>query len=402
MASSGWQNEQLVYNFDANNKLYGNVYIESIDHTGTNLNVICRVAFGNRGTSGASCWLNNGVQVSLNGGRWHNIVGNGQHITVGSSDYYYPSSGTRSVTISNVPAGATSATLPVRFRSCNASDCSSTYFDTTKNWTLSFNASVTPPSGLTYSNQVVTWDSLTATIGASKWGSGGDHKVLQLKVLNQSYESGVSSLQETSTGANSATLTVTNESAQRIGTIGTVPNLLGCSTYYPGVYASNGAAAARLAQGAFTTPPAPGILGYTRTANIYMFTYKGIPEDNNPSYQANLLKRTLRYKIDNGNWEYVDNAAQRAIDYESVANISVPAGSTAVIEGWNTYGADNLQSKVSTMTIANTDAPVHAYGSVDGEAKEIKKLYGSVLGETKELLSLYASENGVAKKIYEA
>lgn len=402
MASSGWQNEQLVYNFDANNKLYGNVYIESIDHTGTNLNVICRVAFGNRGTSGASCWLNNGVQVSLNGGRWHNIVGNGQHITVGSGDYYYPSSGTRSVTISNVPAGATSATLPVRFRSCNASDCSSTYFDTTKNWTLSFNASVTPPSGLTYSNQVVTWDSLTATIGASKWGSGGDHKVLQLKVLNQSYESGVSSLQETSTGANSATLTVTNESAQRIGTIGTVPNLLGCSTYYPGVYASNGAAAARLAQGAFTTPPAPGILGYTRTANIYMFTYKGIPEDNNPSYQANLLKRTLRYKIDNGNWEYVDNAAQRAIDYESVANISVPAGSTAVIEGWNTYGADNLQSKVSTMTIANTDAPVHAYGSVDGEAKEIKKLYGSVLGETKELLSLYASENGVAKKIYEA
>ena len=68
MASSGWQNEQLVYDFDANNKLYGNVYIESIDHTGTNLNVICRVAFGNRGTSGASCWFNNGVQVSLNGG----------------------------------------------------------------------------------------------------------------------------------------------------------------------------------------------------------------------------------------------------------------------------------------------------------------------------------------------
>lgn len=401
MASSGWQNEQLVYNFDANNKLYGNVYIESIDHTGTNLNVICRVAFGNRGTSGASCWFNNGVQVALNGRSWHNIVGNGQHITVGSGDYYYPSSGTRSITISNVPAGATSATLPVRFRSCNASDCSSTYFDTTKNWTLSFGASVTPPSGLTYSNQVVTWDSLTATIGASNWGSGGDQKVLQLKVLNQSYESGVSALQETSTGSNTATLTVTNMSEQRSGT-GTIPNLLGCSTYYPGVYASNGAAAARLAQGAFTTPPAPGILGYTKVANVYIFTYKGVPEDNNPNYQPSLLKRTFRYKIDNSSWEYIDNATQRAIDYESVANISVPAGSTAVIEGWNTYGADNLQSKVSTMTVANTDAPVHAYGSIDGEAKEIKKLYGSVLGETKELLSLYASENGVAKKIYEA
>ena len=402
MASSGWQNEQLVYNFDANNKLYGNVYIESIDHTGTNLTVICRVAFGNRGTSGASCWLNNGVQVSLNGGRWHNIVGNGQHITVGSGDYYYPSSGTRSVTISNVPAGATSATLPVRFRSCNANDCSSTYFDTTKNWTLSFDTSVTPPSGLTYSNQVVTWDSLTATIGASNWGSGGNQKILQLKVLNESYVSGMASLQETSTGANSATLTVTNMSDQNAGSTGTVPNLLGCSTYYPGVYVSNGAAAARLAQGAFTTPTAPGIHGYTKVANVYAFTYKGVPEDNNPNYQADLLKRTLRYKIDNGNWEYVDNAAQRAIDYESVANISVPAGSTAVIEGWNTYGTDNLQSKVSTMTITNSDAPVHAYGSVDGEAKEIKKLYSSVVGDTKELLSLYTSEDGVANKIYEA
>ena len=402
MASSGWQNEKLVYTFDANNKLYGNVYIESIDHTGTKLTVICRVAFGNRGTSGASCWFNNGVQVSLNGGSWHNIVGNGQHITVGSGDYYYPSSGTRSVTISNVPAGATSATLPVRFRSCNASDCSSTYFDTTKNWTLSFDTSVTPPSGLTYSNQVVTWDSLTATIGASNWGSGGDQKILQLKVLNESYVSGMASLQETSTGANSATLTVTNMSEQNAGSTGTVPNLLGCGTYYPGVYASNGAAAARLAQGAFTTPPAPGILGYTKVANVYTFTYKGVPENNNQNYQPSLLKRTLRYKIDNGSWEYVDNATQRAIDYESVANISVPAGSTAVIEGWNTYGADNLQSKVSTITIANTDAPVHAYGSVEGEAKEIEKLYGSVLGKSKELFSLYASENGVAKKIYEA
>lgn len=402
MASSGWQNEQLVYELDANNRLYGNVYIESIDHTGTNLTVICRVAFGNRGTSGASCWFNNGVQVSLNGGSWHNIVGNGQYITVGGGDYYYPSSGTRSVTISNVPAGATSATFPVRFRSCYANDCSSTYFDTTKNWTLSFDASVTPPSGLTYSNQVVTWDSLTATIGASNWGSGGNQKVLQLKVLNQSYESGVSCLQETSAGANSATLTVTNESEQRIGTIGTVPNLLGCSTYYPGVYASNGAAAARLARNAFTTPPAPGILGYTKVANFYIFTYRGVPEDNNQNYLPSLLKRTLRYKIDNGSWEYVDNATQRAIDYESVANISVPAGSAAVIEGWNTYGVSNLQSEVSTMTISNTDAPVHMYGSVEGEAKEIKKLYGSVLGESKELLSLYASENGVAKKIYEA
>lgn len=402
MASSGWQSEQLVYNMDGNNILYGNVYIASVEHTGTNVNVVYRVAFGNRGTAGWSCYFNNGVQVAINGGSWHTIVPGGASIAVGGGDYYYPSSsGTSSTTITGVPAGSTSATLNIRFRSCNANDCSSTYFDTTKEWTLSFDASETPPSGLSYSNQVVTWDSLTATVGVSNWGSGGNEKILQLKVCNESYVSGVSALQETSTGSNTATLTVTNMSEQRSGT-GTIPTLLGCSTYYPGLYTSNGAAAARLARNAFTTPPAPGVLNYTKVANVYIFTYKGIPEDNNSNYLPSLLKRTLRYKIDNGNWEYVDNATQRTIDYESVANISVPAGSTAVIEGWNTYGVSNLQSEVSTMTISNTDTPVHAYGSVEGEAKEIKKLYGSVLGESKELLSLYASENGVAKKIYEA
>jgi len=402
VASSGWQSEKLVTTFSAYVSLYGNVYVESIEHVGTTVNLVCKIAFGGRGTNGYSVYYNNGVQVSLNGGGWHDIVGGGVYITVGGNDFYYPSSGTRSVTITGVPADATSVGFNVRFRACNANDCSSTFFDETKTWTLNFDASTTPPSGLTYSNQVVTWDSLTATIGASNWGSGGNQKVLQLKVLNESYVSGMASLQETSTGANSATLTVTNMSERNTGSTGTVPNLLGCSTYYPGVYASNGAAAARLARNAFTTPPAPGILGYTKVANVYTFTYKGVPENNNQNYLSSLLKRTLRYKIDNGSWEYVDNATQRAIDYESVANISVPAGSTAVIEGWNTYGVSNLQSEVSTMTISNTDAPVHAYGSVDGEAEEIEKLYGSVLDESKELLALYASENGVAKRIYEA
>jgi hypothetical protein len=402
VASSGWQSEKLVTTYSANVSLYGNVYVESIEHVGTTVNLICKIAFGGRGTNGYSVYYNNGVQVSLNGGGWHGIVGGGVYITVGGNDFYYPSSGTRSVTITGVPADATSVGFNVRFRACNANDCSSTFFDVTKTWTLNFDASVTPPSGLTYSNQVVTWDSLTATIGASNWGSGGNQKVLLLKVLNESYISGMASLQETSTGANSATLTVTNMSEHNAGSTGTVPNLLGCGTYYPGVYAANGAAAARLARNAFTTPPAPGILSYTSSGNVYTFTYRGVPENNNPSYLASLLKRTFRYKINNGNWVYVDNAAQRAIDYENTVAINAAAGTSVTVEGWNTYGVSDLQSEVSTETITNTDNPVYLYGSVGGEAKKIDKLYASVLDESKELLYLYASVNGVAKRIFEA
>lgn len=52
-----------------------------------------------------------------------------------------------------------------------------------------------------------------------------------------------------------------------------------------------------------------------------------------------------------------------------------------------------------SRTIFYANPNVHLYGSVNGQAKEIRKLYGSVNGQTKEIKKLYGSVNGQAKRI---
>ncbi|MBR3254226.1 hypothetical protein IKF88_00630 [Candidatus Saccharibacteria bacterium] len=59
-----------------------------------------------------------------------------------------------------------------------------------------------------------------------------------------------------------------------------------------------------------------------------------------------------------------------------------------------------LDSSYSTEITITTDNVFRLYGSVNDEAKRIKKLYGSVNGETKEIKKLYGSVGGVTKRIY--
>jgi len=63
-------------------------------------------------------------------------------------------------------------------------------------------------------------------------------------------------------------------------------------------------------------------------------------------------------------------------------------------------GANRYYSTTSTVTFV-TDISSRFYGSVNGEAKLIKKLYGSVNGETKAIKKLYGSVNGEATLIYQ-
>ena len=58
-------------------------------------------------------------------------------------------------------------------------------------------------------------------------------------------------------------------------------------------------------------------------------------------------------------------------------------------------------SAVTSVTF-RTLKPVHLYGSVNSQTKEVKKLYGSVNGQTKEVKKLYGSLNGQTKLIYQA
>lgn len=150
-------------------------------------------------------------------------------------------------------------------------------------------------------------------------------------------------------------------------------------------------------------PPAPSQFSYgTPTGSTdltFPVTFAGVAANNHTTYDSASLTRTIRYKIGNGNWTYVDNGTVAAIDFATNFDITVPAGQVATIEGWQTY--HGMDSAVETITIANTNAPVALYGSVGGETKKLGPVYASVNGRTKKLKKIYASVGGVTKKVYE-
>lgn len=380
MASSGWQGQKNVQT-SVYPHMALNLRVDSISHSGTTLTVkgVVRVIC----TSGYISY--NGATVSLTGGGSKSI--NLNLSSGGTAD-----TGTFTCTINNVSATTTSKSVTATLSAGSVASGSAS-------WTLTFNASTSAPTGLYINNVSSTWDSVSGTVGLSSYGTGSGTTQLQMVVLYESYVAGLPHRWDrTTSGALSYNATVDNNStAASVGAI----DIKGCGLYYTGVYANNGSESSRFAGPSIYTPPAPAVLNYVRIGetNQWQVTLTGDPNNNNTGYTAAQLTRSMRYKIDNGSWVNVETAVVKAIDATTIATITIPAASTATIEGWMTY--QGLNSEVGSITITNGDAPVHLYGSVSGQAKEIKHLYGSVNGRSVKITKLYASVGGVAKKIFE-
>lgn len=393
MASSGWQGEQFIVKRSSNFSYYGNLYISSITHSGTNLNVRGKIRFTAKGPSGSS-YYDWGVQADPSGSQgFITILGNGVSIANGSNkDVDF------STTISNVSTSTTSISFGVRYVAWYNSSHTSTYWDVTKSWTLSFSPSGSPPADFSATNIVPEWDrvSFTSTIGSPN-GTLIYHCPCISKVplvqYTPKYENQYTAQNTVSTTVSNASLPISNPDW----------TIKGCGFYYVGAYAEN-AAGKLYGQGPSTyTPPALPQFSYSDPggggSKTYPVTFTGVVANNNTTYDAAELNRTIRYKIDNGNWTYVDNATVATLDSVTSFNVVVPAASTATVEGWMTY--HGLQSQVETIVISNTNQAGKIYGSVNGRTKELVKLYGSVNGRTKKLVKVYASVGGVARKVYE-
>lgn len=275
------------------------------------------------------------------------------------------------------------------------------WYNGSKNYSITgtLPAKTSAPTGLYINNISSTWDSVSGTVGLSSYGTGTGTKQLQMLVLYDSYVANIPHRYDrTTSGVLSYNATVDNNStAASAGSI----DIKGCGLYYTGVFADNGSVVSRFAGPSIYTPPAPVVFNYVRVGDTdqWQITLTGDPNKNNTNYTAAQLTRSLRYKINNGSWTNVESAVVKAIDATTIVTITIPDASTATIEGWMTY--QGLNSEVGSITIANSDAPVHLYGSVNGQAKEIKHLYGSVNGQTKKIKKLYASVGGVSKLIFE-
>lgn len=205
--------------------------------------------------------------------------------------------------------------------------------------------------------------------------------------------------------ATSATTTVTNSS---IYPAGQPLQLKGMLPVYAYLWVWNTVTSSTVdyKTSPYYLPPAPGTGNYTKqSTGHYTINYSGVAANNVTDYTASELKRTVRYKIDNGAWTYVDNNVQKALTTVTSEQITVPYQSTATVEAWLTYRGK--ESAHTTFTITEDVRPVHFYGSVYNEAEEvheaeeIEHFYGSVNGQTVKIRKLYASVGGVAKEIFE-
>lgn len=397
MASSGWQGEQTLYNYSSNVHFIGNIRVDGITHSGSSLRVWGAVALGARGTSGYSAYYNYGIEENAGWSGWNKIVGNGQSIRVGGGDYYAGFD----VTFGGVSPSTTSYSFPVEFKACYNSGCSSTYWDVTKYWTIYFDQSGSAPSGGYIDTLSSTWNTVTGRYGVTSDG-GLSLSAIEFKVLKSAYVAGVPSRQynASTSSIGPRTVTVTNSSPTTNNPTWTIQ---GCGLYHTGIYAQNSMGVLRYQGPTLYTPPAPGQFSYTDPGGsgtkVFPVEFTGVVANNNTDYDPAELTRSVRYQIDDGAWTWVTQAVT-ALDAVTSFNVSVPAGSTATIEGWMNY--QGLPSETSTITLANNNLPSVLYGSVNGQSKEIKKLYGSVNGQTKEIKKLYASVGGVTKKIFEA
>lgn len=341
----------------------------------------------------------NGVSVSLTGGG--SITKNMNPVSTGG----YVDFGTFNCSAS-VPASTTSYTI-------TASLSAGTVASGSASWVLNFGQGGSLPSGVTPVFNSSTWNSVNSTTRISSWGGATPTRLEGIIVTgssNADFGTITSSnwttkgrrtyWKNTSATAETFNMTDNNVTQDFDNPIG----LKGMREYYLACWAVNSVGGTgNIDMTVRYLPPAPAQFTYTdpggQGAKTYPVEFTGVAANNTAFYDTSELKRTVRYKIDNGAWTVVDNDTVALIDFVTAFNVVVPAGSTATIEGWMTYRGQ--QSEVSTITLSNTNSAVALYGSVNGQTKLLGPVYASVNGRAKKLVKIYASVGGVTKKVYE-
>lgn len=406
MATSGWQNEQTWYTYSSNIHLNGNIRIDGITHSGSNLRVWGAISAGARGNANYRFYFSDYTSYAQpEGGGKIALGGKGKTWRVGDGDEVVGFD----VTLSGVSAGTTSRSFFVNFYGPNTNSVQSTL-----RWTLYFDPSGSQPSGLSVVYNSSTWNSVSATVNLQHWG-GVSGKRLEAFIVTGSSFSDFSTITPnnwSSKGLYRWQINTTAYTADFSGmmqtnaesTSASPRQLRGLVHYYLGMGAVNSVDLWKtdIDMTPHYLPPAKPVATVTdpggEGTKNYSVVVTGDVTNNTLSYDADSLTRTVRYKVnDAAEWTYAAQDQVALLGDNTEFTVRVPGSQGAVIESWMTY--HGLQSEVKTTNIYNGNAPSRVYGSVDGESKLLYKLYGSVDGQSVEIVKLYGSVDGKAKAI---
>ena len=379
MATSGWQNEQLILSrtFSSSLALYGNVSISSITHTGTNLRVVGTIALCPRqnGTYG-TCTYGYAQYVTPEGGSQMQIVAaNTRMVTPGHPNYahtdYYANF---DVTLTGVAATATSRNFTVNFYNPSGQ------YGYNKNltWTLNFDKSGTTPSGLNVSISSVADTGATFSVSLSSYGtpSGEANRYIEAAIMGQSTYGGKYRY-DTATAKTSATITVNNSSKTNSSNpLTIVPN----TQYWYGAYATNTVMSTSTVKDTFITLPA-----YISDVTVNDTGGGNVTVSVVHASEGTATTAYTEYSYNQTDWTTV----------QDTFSLEVLSATTIYVRRRNSTGT----TPVRTVSIVPATT-VKLYGSVNNQAKEIRKLYGSINGKAVIIRKLYGSVNGRSKLIY--
>lgn len=401
-----WQNEQTWFTYSSNVRLIGNISPSTITHTGTNLRVQGTIAAGARGSNNYGFYyLDYTSYAQPEGGSKIALGSKGYNWKVGKDDIHV----NFDVTLTNVPATATSRSFYVNFYGPNTNSVKATLY-----WTINFSASGSAPSGAYITYNSCTDSSINATTGVASWGGlTGDLQAIAVTGSANGDAANATSSNWTSFGRKA--LRWKNVATSTLSATGDISDtnywssfddpisIKGLLCYKLAYWNMN---ASGIKSGIDSTirylPPSPSKFTYTdpggEGTKNYPVVFKGDAGTNHTTYDTANLTRTVRYKVnDAAEWTYVVQNQQALIGAETTFTVRVPGSQNAVIEGWQTY--HGMQSEVKTLTLYNGNAPSRVYGPVDGKSKLAAKLYGSVDGKSKSIVKLYGSVDGKSKAI---
>ena len=375
MASSGWQGDvTLTSGGFGYNYFKGNLRIDSITHSGSTVNVSGVFAVHNDG--GQSSYYVYPINAAVNGStNYQQVVPGNEWIDNGE----YVESAV-SFSFSAAPTD-TSHNIEVLWLYNNGTASNSITY------TLYFDPSVSPPTGLSVTNITATQTSVSANVSISGWGVGSGTRYRELQVWEANM-SGDRRYQAVTGDATSGNITCNNSSS---GTLTITQN----TKYWIGGYASNGSAntGSQPFGTVVTLPPAATCSFNSATKNSITVNWAVANQNGERSF-------TVDYRLDSGSWVTTETISTSGAKTGTFTITGLKPNSTHEVDvRTHLVGGSTIGGQV--ITVSTTDTPAKLYGSVGGTRKRIKELYCSVNDTRKRVSKVYGSVNGERKLIYE-
>lgn len=375
MATSGWQNEQTIITqtFSSYVMLKGNVSIDTITHSGTNLRITGTIALCTRqrqGSGGSITYTGYDQYATPEGGYERVICSKGTRMPVGT-DFH----SAFDVTIANVPATDTGRNFTVNFR-CPSGQHG---YNVNLTWWLSFDSSGTAPTGLDVTLTSVQDTGATLAVTLNSYGSPSSEANRYIEADIFSTNAFVSPYRyDIATAQTSATITVNNNSRTNTSNpLTIVPN----TQYWYGAYATNTVMSTDIVKGSFITLPAyisDVVVNDVGGGEVVVSVIHASEGSADTAY--------TEYSYNQTSWTVVQDTFR----------LTVHSATTLYVRRRNSTGT----TPVRTVSIVPATT-IKLYGSVNNQAKEIHKLYGSVNGQAVRIRKLYGSVNGRSKLIFE-